>query len=205
MALEVKELKKRYKVCETRKEMWRNIYEEAYEFCLPMRNLYDGYAEQDTPGQNKMKRVFDSTAIHSTSRFSNRIQSALFPPQQQWCRLRPGPDVPPERKVEAQQILDQYTTKMFSVMRQSGFDLAIGEFLLDLAVGTACMLIQKGDELQPIRFTAIPMYQVTFDEGPMGKPNFVYRRFKKPFEAIQKEFPEVDMPDELIQKYQERY
>ena len=204
MALEVKELKKRYKVCETRKEMWRNIYEEAYEFCLPMRNLYDGYAEQDTPGQNKMKRVFDSTAIHSTSRFANRIQSALFPPQQQWCRLRPGPDVPPERKVEAQQILDQYTTKMFSVMRQSGFDLAIGEFLLDLAVGTACMLIQKGDELQPIRFTAIPMYQVTFDEGPMGKPNFVYRRFKKPFEAIQKEFPEVDMPDELIQKYQER-
>ena len=89
------------------------------------------------------EKVFDSTAIHSTSRFANRIQSALFPPQQQWCRLRPGPDVPPERKIEAQQILDQYTTKMFSVMRQSGFDLAIGEFLLDLAVGTACMLIQK--------------------------------------------------------------
>ena len=43
-----------------------------------MRNLYDGYYEQDTPGQNKMKRVFDSTAIHSTARFANRIQSALF-------------------------------------------------------------------------------------------------------------------------------
>ena len=75
MALEVKELKKRYKTCETRKEMWRSIYEEAYEFCLPMRNLYDGYYEQNTPGQNKMKRVFDSTAIHSTSRFANRRQT----------------------------------------------------------------------------------------------------------------------------------
>ena len=43
-----------------------------------MRNLYDGYYEADVPGQDKMKRVFDSTAIHSTARFANRIQSSLF-------------------------------------------------------------------------------------------------------------------------------
>ena len=76
--LETKQLKKRYKGCQTRKEQWRAIYEEAYEYCLPMRNLYDGYYEQDTPGQNKMKRVFDSTAIHSTARFANRIQSSFI-------------------------------------------------------------------------------------------------------------------------------
>ena len=204
MAQDVKALKKRYSYCQNRKEQWRAIYEEAYEYCLPMRNLYDGYYEQDTPGQNKMKRVFDSTAIHSTARFANRIQSALFPPQQQWCRLRPGSDVPKERSVQAQQVLDAYNEKLFSVMRQSGFDLAIGEFLLDLAVGTAVMLIQKGDELQPVRYTAIPMYQITFDEGPNGKPNHVYRKFKRPFEAVEKEFPGVEFPPEVIEKYQNR-
>lgn len=203
-ALETKQLKKRYKGCQTRKEQWRAIYEEAYEYCLPMRNLYDGYYEQDTPGQNKMKRVFDSTAIHSTARFANRIQSALFPPQQQWCRLRPGSEVPPERSIEAQQVLDMYNQKMFSVMRQSGFDLAIGEFLLDLAVGTAVMLIQKGDETQPIRYTAIPMYQITFDEGPDGKPNFVFRKFKRPFEVVEQEFPGVEFPEEVLSKYREK-
>ena len=105
--LSPKEIKKRYKVAQTKKEQWRTIYEEAYEFCLPMRNLYDGYYEMDgTPGQDKMKRVFDSTAIHSTSRFANRIQSSLFPPQQNWCRLMPGNDVPPDQKVQAQRILD---------------------------------------------------------------------------------------------------
>ena len=81
MVLDVKQIKKRYKKAETHKDQWRSIYEEAYEYALPMRNLYDGYYEGNVPGQNKMKRVFDSTAIHSTARFANRIQSSLFPPQ----------------------------------------------------------------------------------------------------------------------------
>jgi hypothetical protein len=65
MVLDVKQIKKRYKTAETHKDQWRSIYEEAYEYALPMRNLYDGYYEGNVPGQNKMKRVFDSTAIHS--------------------------------------------------------------------------------------------------------------------------------------------
>lgn len=203
--LSPKEIKKRYKIAQTKKEQWRSIYEEAYEFCLPMRNLYDGYYEMDsTPGQDKMKRVFDSTAIHSTSRFANRIQSALFPPQQQWCRLSPGTDVPEENKIEAQKILDFYAEKMFSVMNQSGFDLALGEFLLDLAIGTACMLIQPGSGDIPIKYTSIPLYQITFDEGMDGDVGYVYRKYKRPFEVIQQEYPDGNIPDELTKKYAEK-
>ena len=146
MEVSVKEIKKRYKKAQTHKEQWRAIYEEAYEYALPMRNLYDGYYEQSVPGQNKMKRVFDSTAIHSTARFANRIQSSLFPPQQTWCRLQPGNEIPRARQIEAQQGLDFITERMFGIMRLSGFDLAMGEFLLDLAVGTAVMLIQPGND-----------------------------------------------------------
>ena len=104
--LDVKEIKKRYKKAETHKDQWRSIYEEAYEYALPMRNLYDGYYEGNVPGQNKMKRVFDSTAIHSTARFANRIQSSLFPPQRSWCRLEPGLEIPEDQRIEAQQALD---------------------------------------------------------------------------------------------------
>ena len=103
---------------------------------LPNRNLYEGYYEGGVVGQNKMADVFDSTAIDSTQRFANRIQSGLFPPQTNWCRLEPGNDIPNEQKVEVQRILDIYSDKMFSVIRSSNFDLAMGEFLLDLAVGT---------------------------------------------------------------------
>ena len=203
MELSTEVLKKRYKKAQTHKEQWRAIYEEAYEYALPMRNLYDGYYEQSTPGQNKMKRVFDSTAIHSTARFANRLQSSLFPPQRAWCRLQPGNEIPKEREIETQQVLDFYSERMFSIMNQSGFDLAMGEFLLDLAVGTAVMLIQPGDELTPIRYTAIPSYHVTFDEGPNGNVDTVYRKFRRPFRVIDKEWPDAEIPEEMIRKYQE--
>ena len=203
MELSTEVLKKRYKKAQTHKEQWRAIYEEAYEYALPMRNLYDGYYEQSTPGQNKMKRVFDSTAIHSTARFANRLQSSLFPPQRAWCRLQPGNEIPKEREIQTQQVLDFYSERMFSIMNQSGFDLAMGEFLLDLAVGTAVMLIQPGDELTPIRYTAIPSYHVTFDEGPNGNVDTVYRKFRRPFRVIDKEWPDAEMPEEMIRKYQE--
>ena len=48
MVLSVEDIKKRYARCNSHKEEWRSIYEEAYEFALPMRNLYDGYAESGT-------------------------------------------------------------------------------------------------------------------------------------------------------------
>ena len=201
--LSVQELKKRYKRCEDHKNNWRTIYEEAYEFALPMRNLYDGYYEGDVPGQNKMKRVFDSTAVHSTARFANRLQSSLFPPQQEWCRLMPGADIPEERKIEAQTALDFYGKRMFQIMRTSGFDLAMGEFLLDLAIGTSCMLIQSGDENTRIRYTAVPSFQISFEEGPNGNPDTVYRILKRAFNVIEKEFPDAEIPQELIDKYQE--
>ena len=203
MELSVEEIKKRYKIANTHKEQWRSIYEEAYEYALPMRNLYDGYYEGDVPGQNKMKRVFDSTAIHSTARFANRIQSSLCPPQRPWCRLQPGNEIPEQRKIEVQQVLDLYTEKMFGVMSQSGFDLAMGEFLLDLAVGTAVMLIQPGDELTPIRYTAVPAYHITFEEGPNGSVDAVYRKFKRPFAVIEREWPDADIPDELRKEYED--
>ena len=203
MVLDVKQIKKRYKKAETHKDQWRSIYEEAYEYALPMRNLYDGYYEGNVPGQNKMKRVFDSTAIHSTARFANRIQSSLFPPQRPWCRLQPGQEIPEQNTIEVQQALDFYTDKMFGIMAQSGFDLAMGEFLLDLAVGTAVMLIQPGDEITPIRYTAVPAYLVCFEEGPNGTVDTVYRKLKRPFNVIQREWPDANIPDHIVKKYEE--
>ena len=125
-----------------------------------------------------MNMVFDSTAIHSTQRFANRIQSGLFPPYKKWCRLEPGNDIPADRKAEVQQAFDLYLDKMFGVLRQSNFDLAMSEFLLDLCVGTATMLIQPGDDVKSVKFTPVPQYLVALEEGPNGTVDNVYRKYK---------------------------
>ena len=198
--ISVQQIVKRFSAAKARKEQWESVYEDCYRFALPNRNLYEGYFEGKTVGQNKMADVFDSTAISSTQRFANRIQSGLFPPHTNWCRLEPGNEIPEEDRQAVQGILDDYLDKMFTVIRTSNFDLAMGEFLLDLAVGTGVMLIQEGDELTPIRFTSIPMYLVCFEEGAHGKVENVYRRLRLKAEQIQVQFPDAKLSQTLERK-----
>ena len=197
MYLKSNEVLDRSKKAFARKEQWRTIYEDCYRYALPQRNLYDGYYEGTVPGQNKMNMVFDSTAIHSTQRFANRIQSGLFPPYKKWCRLEPGNDIPVERKAEVQAALDTYSEKMFTLLRQSNFDLAMGEFLLDLCVGTAVMLIQPGDDINPIQFTPVPQYLIALEEGPNGTVDNVYRKYKVRAEALPRQYPDIKLNDQL--------
>jgi len=201
----VEQIIKRHELAQRRKDNWRQIYEDCYEYALPQRNLYDGYYEGGgSPGQNKMARVFDSTAINATQRFANRIQSGLFPPYGNWCRLEPGPEIPEERRVEAQAALDIYGDKMFALLRQTNFDLAMGEFLMDLAVGTAVMLIQPGDETTPIRFTAVPQYLVAIEEGAHGKVDNVFRRMRMKGEAIAQHWTDADISERLARMIEDK-
>lgn len=194
------EIMKRAEKADARKNQWRSIYEECYEFALPQRNLYSGFYDGKSPGQDKMARVFDATAINSTQRFANRIQSALFPPYRNWCRLQNGNEVPEDRQEEIGQALDYYTETMFDVIRQTNFDLAMSEFLLDLCVGTAVMLIQPGDDDAPVRFTAVPQYLVSLEEGPYGVVDNVYRRMRVRADVIERQWPDAKLPEDLARK-----
>ena len=195
--LTVEQLLQRHKIAQNRKEDFRSLYEDAMEYALPQRNLYSGDYENNNGGRKKMVRVFDSTAINSTQRFANRLQSGIFPPQRKWCRLEPGSDIPADRRAEAQRALDMYSDKMFAVLKQSNFDIAMGEFLLDLAVGTAVMLVQPGDAVSPINFIPVPQYLVSFEEGANGQVDNVYRRMRLKGEAITQQWPDAVISQEL--------
>ena len=151
-----------------------------------------------------MNRVFDSTAINSTQRFANRMQSGIFPPQRKWCRLEPGPDIPEDRKEEAQAALDIYSDKLFASLKQSNFDIAIGEFLLDLSVGTAVMMVQPGDDVNPLNFIPVPQFLVSFEEGANGQVDNVYRRMRLKGESIMRQWPDAVIPDDLQKKIDQK-
>lgn len=204
MRLSAEDVLKRHDKALTKKEDFRSLYEECYEFALPQRNLYDGYYEGKVGGQKKMNRVFDSTAINSTQRFANRMQSGIFPPQRKWCRLEPGPDIPEDRKEEAQAALDIYSDKLFASLKQSNFDIAIGEFLLDLSVGTAVMMVQPGDDVNPLNFIPVPQFLVSFEEGANGQVDNVYRRMRLKGESIMRQWPDAIIPDDLQKKIDQK-
>ena len=204
MRLNAEDVLKRHEKALIKKEDFRNLYEEAYEFALPQRNLYDGHYDGKVGGTKKMNRVFDSTAINSTQRFANRMQSGIFPPQRKWCRLEPGSDIPAERNAEAQAALDMYNDKLFDTLKQSNFDIAIGEFLLDLSVGTAVMMVQPGDDLTPINFIPVPQYLVSIEEGANGQVDNVYRRMRMKGESIQRQWPDAEIPKDLQTKIDQK-
>lgn len=195
--LNAKQIIEREARAQARKDEWRAVYEDCYRYALPQRNLYNGYYEGGVAGQNKMTNVFDSTAIHATQRFANRIQAGLFPPYKKWARLETGSLIPEDNKGQAQAVLDHYTEVMFDTLRQTNFDLAMGEFLLDLAVGTAVMMIMPGDESTPIRFTPVPQYLVAFEEGPFGNIDNVFRKLRMKAEAIKQEYPDANISPQL--------
>ena len=62
-ALKVEDIVVRANTADQEKQNWVSQYRDAYEFALPMRNLYSTFQ----PGADKMNRVFDSTAIISTN------------------------------------------------------------------------------------------------------------------------------------------
>jgi hypothetical protein len=195
----VEELIKRSEVAQRKKDLFEDLYRDCYEFALPQRQLY-GYWEGNSVGNKKMNRVFDSTAINSTQRFSNRLQSGIFPPQRKWCKIEPGNDIPLERKNEVQAVLDVYNEKMFSVIKQSNFDIAIGEFLLDLSVGTACMLVLPGDDIAPINFIPVPMFLVAYEEGANGQVDKVYRKMRMKGESITQQWKDAELPQPVQQR-----
>jgi hypothetical protein len=203
MRLAPEQILKRQEAAQRKKDEFQALYQDAYEFALPQRQLY-GVWEGGHTGKNKMSRVFDSTAINSTQRFANRLQSVVFPPQRKWAKLEAGSDIPADRKAQAQQILEVYQEKMFTVLNQSNFDIAMGEFLLDLAVGTACMMVQPGDDVQPLNFVPVPLFLVTYEEGANGQVDNVYRRMRMKGESIQRQWPDAKIPDDMARKIEDK-
>jgi len=203
MRLTPEQILKRQIAAQAKKDEFQQLYQDAYEFALPQRQLY-GVWEGGAVGSKKMQRVFDSTAINSTQRFANRLQSVVFPPQRKWAKLEAGSDIPPEQKQQAQAILEVYQEKMFTVLNQSNFDIAMGEFLLDLAVGTACMMVQPGDDVQPLNFIPVPLFLVSYEEGANGQVDNVYRRMRMKGESIQRQWPDAEISDDLARRIEHK-
>ncbi len=82
--------------------------------------------------------------------------------------------------------------------------IAMGEFLLDLSVGTAVMLVQPGDATSPINFIPVPQYLVSFEEGANGQVDNVYRNMRIKGESIQLQWKDAKIPVDLQQRISDK-
>ena len=117
-----------------------------------------------------------------------------------WADFQAGSDIPDEAKPQINLELDTITNYVFEVIQQSNFNQEVHEAFMDLAVGTGVMLVEEGDAINPIKFTAVPLPRVYLNSGPDGRIDTIYRVRKcKPAE-IHKLYPKANVPDDLLKK-----
>ena len=195
------EVLKKYKEAQGIKDYWKDKFEEAYEYCLPNReSFYD-----ESPGQRRTDKIFDETAVVGVQEFASRLQAGITPTFARWADFQAGSEIPTEQKTAINLNLDKITDYVFQILQTSNFNQEIHEAFMDLAIGTGVMLVEEGDAVNPIKFTAVPLTRVCLNNGPDGKIDTVYRtRVCKPTE-INILYPKAKLPenfDPLKQKKQ---
>lgn len=190
-----KALLKRRKAAASRKDLWRSIYKEAYDYTMPERETFNRYS----PGQRKNRHLYDSTGIEATHKAANRMQADLAPPWREWCQLAPGADVEPE-VAEDPEIIEQLqdvTKTFFHYLNHSNFATIINETFLDILVGTGTLALEEGEGDDLFRFDAVPLSGIELEEGPRGTIETHWRPLEVPGRHLARLFPEINPSPKL--------
>ncbi|BAQ87624.1 Head-tail connector protein [uncultured Mediterranean phage uvMED] len=167
----VNALLKRYESAKAVKDQWKGTFEECYEFALPQKeSFYD-----ETQGRRRTDRIFDETAVVGIQEFASRLQSGIVPNFSRWAEFRAGNEIPKEDKKEVDLLLDEVTEYVFELLQNSNFSQEVHESFLDIALGTAVLLVEEGDAVNPIVFKSIPLPQVYLSSGYDDKVDHVFR------------------------------
>lgn len=194
MSIPTDVLMKRVNRAWSNKALWDGLYDDAYSLAIPNRNTF----YQNQPGQDKNTTVYDSTLQQSTVKLASTLQSTITPPFTEWATMVPGPFIQQDTK-DVTRKLQAINKAVFSAIGTSNFDTAIGEFFLDLCIGTGAMLVLENDDVnQPFKFIPVPLSELALEEGPDASIGAVFRKYKKPVRVLpdmwrdMKKIPEVE-------------
>jgi hypothetical protein len=208
------DLKAREKKAFAESAQWEDTLDDAYEFFLPNRNLFN----REGRGQKKMDRIFDGTGPESIKIGASKLQENIAPIWARWANYEPSGEI--LRQIEASQgdisekdireNLEEQAAITFDIINRSNFATQFYEFGLDLLIGTATMSIEEdeSDEM-PVIFKAIPQIGIAFEEGPRGVIETHWWRLKVKARNLERQWvgfkPSLQMsklikdsPDEMV-------
>ena len=193
MVADTKTLLERYSKAESNKQLWIPTFEECYEYALPQRESF--FSEH--PGANRHDKIFDETAVVGVQEFASRLQAGIVPNFARWADLVGGQEVTEEEKLDVNKALDDVTEYVFEVLQNSNFNQEVHESFLDLAVGTGCLLVEEGDAVNPVNFTAIPLPHICLDTGPKDDIDTVYRKRLVKCRDLLIAYPDANLTEQM--------
>lgn len=195
----IEKVLKRFDKAVERRELWRSLFQEAYDFALPQKETFNFHS----PGQRKNRHIYDSTAQMGVRTFSSRLQASLTPPWQQWMDFQAGTDVPKEDRDKVNQKLEESTEIFFNHLNHSDFSNQINESNQDLAISTGAIFFEQGDVTkdEPLfKFTSIPLAQLYLEEPSGPRIDTFWRKHETEARNVPLMWPEGDFGSELAKK-----
>ncbi len=189
------DLWKQFRKAKDIRARWEPLWRECYSYALPHRD-FDPATE--SRGQQKSVKLYDGTAPDGVDQLASSLLGELTPPWGQWFSFSPGAEASPEAGREASAALQKIGDTVRGHFERSNFAVEMHQCFLDLVTaGTACLLFEEAPmgRATAFRFTAVPLNQVAFEEGPDGKLDTTFRRSALEPEAFRSKFPNVSLPE----------
>tara|TARA_A100001391_G_scaffold58575_1_gene36193 strand:+ start:317 stop:1873 length:1557 start_codon:yes stop_codon:yes gene_type:complete len=184
---------KKYDRAKSVRQRWESLFDECYEFALPMRQTFG----TNSIGERRDDKIFDETAVVGVQEFASRLQAGLVPNFARWADFTAGSEVPKEQKDAINNELEEVTDYVFEVIQNSNFGQEVHESFMDLAIGTGVLHVEEGDAINPINFTALPLPHVVLDVGPDDRIDHVYRERDIRYSDIMVLYPKATINSRL--------
>ena len=184
---------KRYEKAKSVRQRWESLFDECYEYALPMRQTFSS----QSLGERRDDKIFDETAVVGVQEFASRLQAGLVPNFARWADFTAGSEIPKENREAINNDLDGVTDYVFEILQNSNFGQEVHESFMDLAIGTGVLHVEEGDSVNPINFTALPLPHVVLDVGPDDKIDHVFRERDVRYSDISILYPKATVNPKL--------
>ncbi|WP_439579040.1 portal protein [Elioraea sp.] len=169
-----------------RRRIWDGIWKDCYDHALPGR-----------PGDTGIP-IYDGTAPDAAEQLAASLLAELTPPWIRWFGFAPGRAVPTTLAGDAwASTLETAAETLHAELERSNFTVEMHQCFLDLVIaGTACLAIEEAPPGEPsvLRFAAVPLAEVTLEEGPERKLDTVFRSLRMTRDEIRARFPGAVLP-----------
>ncbi|AEP10156.1 portal protein [Micavibrio aeruginosavorus] len=191
-------LMQRFNAAKSRRSQWESLWQDAYDYALPQRQGFGGGIR---PGDTRMDRLYDATALDCVEQLAASLLGNLTPPWTQWFGLKPGPDLSASDAERLAPALEKAARTIQAHLDRSNFIVEIHQCFLDLIVGgTACLFVEESPpgSFSAFRFTAVPLHQLVLEEGADGYLNGLYREVNMTLAQLRERYPLADLPADVI-------
>lgn len=171
----------------------RNLFDDCYELYSPYRNTLSKQGDS----HNRPTKQFDSTAQISASNFVNTLQSNFTPAFTKWASLTAGPGIPEKQRSALNKALEVINDSVFAYINASNFSTACAEMYFEWGMGTGCLWLYEGDEMQPLNFVSAPISQIGISEGKFGSIDYRCRSHKIKGKLIKQMWPKATLPADV--------